>query len=511
MSAPAIAPVGLTTNEPLPGVYLETNFAQGPAVGSGLTRGLLVIANRSSIGTAALDSTIYGPDTPVPLQTEPQMIALGGPGSEAHRMFRRIANVTGGQSGPPVYWLFVTESAGAKATGTITIAGTATGNATHRLWVGDEFVDTGIYVGDTPTVIAAAIAENVNAKLHWAVTAANVAGVLTITAKQNGLRGNWIRFQAAIFAPVSPTTTTTATTDGFMAGGTTSDSNAAALAIILGRWFYQIVSAAEDATQVGALVSQIATQAMALNGLRQRLFFGSVDTPANAITIAVGVNAPRVEMIHHEKNPFTPAELAANNAIVYALEEASELGFRTNFIGYGNTAKTQPYWKVPASRVQSAWPSPATQRSLLQNGITPIAVNSTGSTYIVDRFDTRSLNGATPDPRIREAHKVTITDRFCDGLNARLVAAGDGKVIGDDPPNNGIPGPNMMTPRMVRLLVFQTIDDFASNSKIQNPDQIKAGTIVQRETNPTSRMGIRVPLQTIDNWRQTAAIVDQVA
>lgn len=521
MGAPAIAPVGLTSGEVLPGVYLETNFAQGPAVGSGLTRAILVLCNKLTSGTATVSTEIYGPDTANPLQTEPQAIALAGPGSEGHRMFRRMAAVAGANGGPPVYFLFVAESAGAQATGTITIVGTATGQATHRTFLGDEFVDIGIALGDTPTSIAVNIVAAVNAQNHWPVTASNVAGVVTLTAKQKGLRGNWIRFQALILSNVSIVTTTTGTTDSFLAGGTTSDSNATALATINARWFYQIVSAAEDATQLGALTSQVATQASALNGIRQRVFAGSVDTVANANTIATGLNFARAEIVWSEKNPFTPAELAANNAMVYALEEASELGFRTNFIGYGNDAETQPYWKVPSSRVASARPSPASLRSALINGLTPIGVNGNGSTFIVDRFTTRTLNGALPDPRIRESHKVTITDRFADALSASLSAAMAGRVIGDDPPNGQAPPPNTATPRLVRITLNQILDDFAANAKIQSgvdPNtgvdrlaQQKTSSVVQRETNPTSRMGLRVPLATVDNWRQSAAIVDQVA
>jgi phage tail sheath gpL-like len=521
MPTPAIAPVGLTSGEVLPGIYIEVNFAQGPAIGSGLTRAILVLANRTTDGTATVDTEIYGPDTPVQLQTEAQMILLGGPGSEAHRMFRRMAAITLGQGGPPVYWLFVTESAGAKATGTVTIATNATGVATHRLYVGDEFVDTPIDTGDTPTQIAVKIVAKVNAQTHWAVVATNSAGVVTLTAKQKGLRGNWIRYQAQIITPVSIATTTTATTDAFFTGGTTADSNTTALATIAARWYYHIVSAAEDATQLGAAASQVASQALALTGLRQRLFGGSIDTSSNANSVAVGINNPLVEIIHEEKSPWTPAELAANAAMVYALEEASELGFRTNFIGYGNDAQTKPLWKVPPSRVASAAPSQATLRSLLQNGVTPIATNTNGTTYLVDRFTTRSLNGSQPDPRIREAHKVTIAHRFADAIERRLRVAGAGKTIDDDPPNNAPPIPGTITPRLCRIPLHQTLDEFAINAKIQrgvDPNtgvdrltQQKEGSVVQREANPTSRMGIRVPLQTIDNFRQAAVIVDQVA
>lgn len=521
MTTPAIAPVGLTSSEPLPGIFLEINFAQGPAQGSGLTRAILVLANKTAAGSATPDTVIYGPDTTIQLQTDDQMRALGGPGSEAHRMFQIMAKITGGDGGPPVYWCFVTESVGAKATGTITVATTATGSGTLRIWVGDEYVDTGIATGDTPTVIATAAVANINAKTHWAVTATNIAGVITLTAKNNGLRGNWIRYQSAIVvANSSSIGTTAAVADTFMTGGTTADSNTAALATIAGMWFYQIVSAAEDATQAGALSSQISTMALSSNGKRQRGFVGSIDTSGNAITVAVGINSPRMEMIHGEKLPYTPGELAAHNAMVYALFEADELAFRTNFIGFGNQADTQPFWKLKPSRVASASPTPATQRSLLTNGISPIGTNPNGTTYLVDRFTTRSLNGSTPDPRIRDAHKVTICDRFADRFSARLRASGSNKTIADDPPNNGIPIVGTYTPRLARLDLFQTFNEFAANGKIQsgvNPDtgvdrlvEQKNNSVVQRESSPSSRMGVRVPLQTVDNLRQVAVIVDQV-
>lgn len=510
----AVVPVGLTSTEPTPGIFMEVNFAQGPSVGSGLTRAILVLANKLSAGSATVDTEIYGPDTDTQLQTEPQMIALAGAGSEAHRMFRRMAAVTGGDNGPPIYWLFVTESAGAQATGTVTIATNATGNATHRLWVGDEFVDTGIFTNDTPTTIAAAIVANVNAKTHWPVTAGAVAGVITLTAKQKGLRGNWIRFQAAIIAPSPVGTTTTATTDAFLSGGTTADSNATALATILPRWYYHIVSAAEDATQVGAAASQLATQSLAINGIRQRIFFGSTNTLANTITIAVGVNNPLCEVTWSEKSPWTPAELAANAAVVYAMEEADEVNFRTNFIGYGKSVETAALWKVPAPRAATAWPSPASIRSALNNGITPVGVDTfSRKTFIVDRFTTRSLNGSQPDARIREAHKVTISHRVADVLGRAIADAGDGKVIGDDPPPGLAPPPETITPNIARGILFRVLDRFAGASppKLQRLDETKAASVVQRESDPTSRLGIRCPLATIDNFRQAAIILDQVA
>lgn len=504
----SIVLTGLASNDPVPGVYVETNFAQGPAAGSSAQRPILCLANKLSTGSATVDSVIYGPDTQVPLQTEADMIALAGAGSEAHRMFRRIAAVN---KDTAVYWVFVTESAGTQATGTFVIANAATGNGTHRCYVGDEFVDTSIASGDAVDTIGAAIVVSINAKTHWPVTAAYNSSndTVTLTAKQKGPRGNWIRFMCSITSGIA--TTTGATSDAFLSSGATADSNTTALATILPKRFYYIVSAAEDATQFGALVSQVNTQAAPTTGIRQRAFAGSVDTLANCTTIATGINAARAEVVWSEKAPWTPAELAANAAAVYALFETSP-NPRTNFASFGNDAITSNYWKVARSRTDTAHPTRASIKSALNNGITPIAVNPNGTTYLVNRITSRSLSGSTADYRIRAAHKVTICDFFADDLQAKAVLQNAGKRIANDPPRGARPpGPNVMTPTTFRGQINALLNDYDQNDLLQNLPEIKEGTVVQRETSPTTRMTARIPLQPIDNLEQIAVSVDQVA
>jgi phage tail sheath gpL-like len=492
MSA-SIVLTGLASNDPVPGVYIETNFAQGQATGASGSRDILVLANRLSTGGGTSDTVIYGPDTQIPCQTEADIISLAGAGSEAHRMFRRIAAVN---KDTKVYWLFVAPSAGTQATGTFVIANAATGNGIHELWIGDEQVETTIASGDAVDTIGAAIVVSVNAKTHLPVTASYNAGTdtVTLTAKQPGPRGNWIRFQARVTAGIA--TTTTATTEAFLAGGATADSNTNALATILSRRFYYIVSAAEDATQLGALVSQVNTQAAPTTGIRQRVFAGSVDTLANCTTVATGINAARAEIVWSEKSPWTPSELAANQAAVVALFEASD-NPRTNFASFGNDAVTVNYWKVPRPRLDSAVPTRTSIKSALNNGISPIGVNPNGTTYLVNRITSRSLSGSTADYRIRPAHKVTICDFFADDLQAKAALQNAGKRIASDPPQGAkLPGPLVVTPSIFRGQII---------------DEIKAGLVVQRETTPSTRLSARIPLQAVDNLEQMAIAVDQVA
>jgi len=502
----SIVLTGLSANDPVPGAYLEINFAQGEAAGASAARPILLMGNKTSAGSATADSVIYGPDTATPCQTEADVISLFGAGSELHRMFRRVVKVNRDTA---IYFIAVTESAGTAASLTVTLANDATGNGNLRFWCGDEYVDTAITTGDTATVIGAALETNVNAMTHWPITASNSTGTVTMTAKLKGPRGNQIRIRTLITSGIA--TTATRGAGAVLASGATADSNTTALATILPRRFYYIVSAAGDATQFGALVTQVGTQAAPTTGIRQRAFAGSQDSLSNTNTIATGINSARAEIAWQLNSDLTGAELAANHAAVVALFEAERVPRPLhNFSGFGNDAATQPYWVIPAPLSGSA-PTRANIKSALQNGVTPIASNANGTTYMVKRITTRSLSGSTADYRIRDAHKVTVCDFFGDDLIAKTVLNFAGKDLADDPPQGARqPGPQVVTPSRYQAAVFRLINDYDENDQLKNVAAIKAGTIVQRETSPSTRISALIPLQPIDIADTFALMVNQV-
>ena len=505
----SIALTGLAANDFTPGNYLEINFAQGAASLGTAVYAILILANRTSAALATPDTVVYGPgaNSPLPLVTTTDMINLGGQGGEAHRMFRRITNIN---TITPVYCVFVTESAGAAALQAVTFTGAATANGSVRTYIGDEFVDTAITNGDTAIAIAANVSSSINSKLDWAVTAANGGlAICTITAKQKGLRGNWLRGSSVVLG-TGVGTTSSVTAQLFFTGGTTADSNVAALATILPSRFYYIVSAAEDATQLGAVASQVNTQALPTVGIRQRVVGGSVDTSGNATTIATGLNNARAELIWMQNSDWTPSELAANSAAIYALGEAQTV-IRVNYDGYGNDPVSQATWKVPYPRSGTS-PTRATIKAALNNGLTPIGINANGSTYLVARITTRSLSGTNNDYRIRDAHKVSICDFYGDDLLNKFALQFSGKKIAADPlPGQRIPGNDVVTQRIAKAAINKLTSDYGDKFLLQNPEQIQAATIVLIESSPNTRMSAKIPLQTIDLLHQFALSIDQVA
>lgn len=519
----AIVLVGLGAQWAVPGTYFELDFAQGPVAGFGGLRKILLLGNATAAGTATRDTVVYGPDTQTTCQTETDVIGLFGVGSQLHRMFLRFAAIN---TVSPLYFLAVTASAGIAASITETIATTATSAGNHRTWCVDQFVDTTINTGDTPTTIAANIVASVNSQTRWPVTASPAAGVITYTAKIAGPEGNWIRMQALI-TPTTATigTTTTLTANTFLTSGATADVNTTALTTIASARYFYIVSGDSDATNLGRLVTQVNSQALPLNGIRQNVVFGSMDTLANTITVCTGLNAARAECVWGNSTDFTPAELAANNCAIYALlEQGSPFGVaRKNFSNFPASSSDQTQWIVAAGRAGvGGSPTPTQQQSALQNGISPIAVSGSGS-YLVKRCTTRSMNGAVNDFRVRDKHKVIVCDYWCDDAGTIIATQFGGKDLLPDPvQGQPPPPPTATTPKRLAGAVKSLTSNYGSQSQWSYPpgetplagespaDTINRLTIVQAETNPPTRMSVLVGLSPVNILDQVATLAQQV-
>lgn len=508
MSVPILL-TGLSANDPVPGVYFQINHAVGEGSTATAEYALLFLGNKTSSGDATVDTEIYGPTSVLPLLTEDNWISRFGVGSELHRMYRASALVS-----PNVtrYAVAVTESAGANATGTITFTGTATAAGDVRVYVGNDYVDVVISSGDVIATIATNTAAAINQKINWGVTASAALGVVTVTAKQKGPRGNEFRYMARVSTGI--TTAVTPTTDTAFSGGTTADSFTNALATILPKRYYYIVSPTSDSTLNGAILTQVNSVALPLNGnLTERIVAGSTDTFANVTSAAIAANGARMDIIHSEKNPMTSCEIAAHMATIFLVGEDSD---ETNFAGYGQDAQSAAVFGIPAPRLASVHPTRTQIKSALNNGISPIAVNASGKAYLVNRITTRSLNGSTNDYRIRDSHKVTVCDKYAD-VGKTLIANRYARCkIGNNPSSNSPPpidtsGKPVVYPQLIKQCLGEVVDQFESRRLVENGAEIKAGIVCQRETDPSTRITAIVNLQTIDNFYQAGFITNQVS
>lgn len=89
-----------------------------------------------------------------------------------------------------IWCLPLANETGVAASGTVTITGTATETGLLNLYIGGTRVQSVVTAAATPTVAAAALAVKINASPDLPVTAAAVAGVVTLTCKWVGESGN---------------------------------------------------------------------------------------------------------------------------------------------------------------------------------------------------------------------------------------------------------------------------------------------------------------------------------
>jgi phage tail sheath gpL-like len=187
--------------------------------------------------------------------------AFFGQGSIGDRMCRayRRANKT-----QPLFAIALDDvGGGAQATGTITIAGTATASGTLALYVGGQRVPVAVTNGMTAAACATAIAAAITANPDLEVTAAAVAAVVTCTARHRGAVGNDIDLRVNRFlddfTPAGLTVTIVA-----MASGATNPNVQQALDAIAGEWFTDIVMPWTDGANITALATELAARYRAM-------------------------------------------------------------------------------------------------------------------------------------------------------------------------------------------------------------------------------------------------------
>ena len=261
-------------------------------------------------------------------------------------------------------------------------------------------------------------------------------------------------------------------------------------------------------------------------GIRQRAVFGSMDTAANTNTVAIGLNAPRAECVWGNATDWQPLELAANAAALYMLLEAgAPFGVaRKNFSNFPTSATDQTSWQVTPGRggVGGA-PTTAQLVSALNNGVTPISINTQGQAYLVKRITTRSLNGTTADYRIRDAHKVSVCDYWCDDTQSVLQQQFGGKdLLPDLQVGNPAFPPQATSPRIVGGAIKSMVQNYGNAGQWSYPpgltalpgqtpaDVIIANMIVQQEINPPTRVSALAPLSPVNILDQIALLAQQV-
>jgi phage tail sheath gpL-like len=491
-------------------------MAQGPSSAAvGAREACLVMPFIAGTGTYTA-ATVYE------VKNEKDAEDGGGAGSPLHRGARKFLQMN---KTTRLWALPVTETGGGGAPTpadvdiTWTTNASAAGNTTLR--VGDTDNTVSFVANDTPTTIAAAMVALINTRTFLPVTAANVAGVLTLTAKLDGVsQGDGtldvIQTRVKIDAGVSTTVATAGalgqTTAGVDGTNTEATNLTTALAAITARRIYYLINSANDGASWDNLASHILTKSAPNPGLRSVGIVASGAAQAGVQTLAIADNYERLQVVHQEAGDHDGAELASAMGAIRALHENTDPTY--NFAGFSGAG-----WRINPGYLDADWPTATEQNDAINDGVTPIA-SVPGASYVVMSVNTRSKTavGGVDDFRGTETHRLSECDFFTDRLltlwnqqfqgtklaSDSLLASGE-----VDPNQKQIKG--VTKPSTVEKAIVDLLRDEEEAGNLQDVDaSVESLRVVRSDTN-ASRIESAIDLHVIDHAHQFTARVAEVS
>ena len=339
---------------------------------------VVIIAQRTAPAAAAAN-----PDTGklYAVRDEVEVAVKSGYGSQAHLMARAAI-----KANPYADLSMITladNAAGVAASGTITVAGTASSAGYVRMLLANaEPIDVAVSAAATAGNVAKAIADAVNLRQDLPVTAAAAAAVVTVTAKNKGVAGNFIRLDAQSFATgITPTVAA-------MSQGALNADITPALTAIAAEGHDIIVLACDDDANLLKLRDHLDMLASPMEKRWAIGIYGQNGSLATATTQSKRLNNGFMYNVWYRGTPSQPCELAAAFAAVTAGEEDPARPLNDLVLkGIGVCAPEQK-----ALRTE--------QENALYNGVLPIHTGPDGTTAQIVRAVstyTVSANGAADE------------------------------------------------------------------------------------------------------------------
>jgi phage tail sheath gpL-like len=447
------------------------------------------------------------PDVPIPIGSLAQAEHQFGAGSELARMFyayykNNFAN--------EVWALPMLQPTGAvAATGTITITAAPTAAGTIQLYICGSYVPVNVGTTDTPTTIAAAIADAINnyeGDSSLPVSATAAAGVVTLTALFKSINGNEITVGLNYYGGLGGENTPVGLgislpAAGVLQGGTGTPVWDLAISNLGESPFEYVAMPYTDSQSLFDWDQEYGFTDSGRWGW-QRQLFGHVLSArrgdyTNQIIWGDTQNSPVISVMSFETASPSPCfEWAA----AYAAKAQRAL----------INDPARPLQSLALNNVKAA---PLHQRydfpelnSLASNGLAIQQTGSDGQPMILREQNLYQLNlfGAPDDAyelvttlatlaKLMRNQKQAITSKY-----PRHKLADDGTKFG--------PGQAIVTPSIIKSeLINQYLQDMY-NGLVENLVQFKAHLLVERDPNDPNRLNVLYPPDVINQLRIFAVL-----
>jgi phage tail sheath gpL-like len=446
-----------------------------------------------------------------------------GRGSELHRMALKVFE----QYKAATLWCCPVAENGSntKASATLTFVGSATAAGTIRLMIAGKQIDVGYASGDTVTTIATACATAIRDQgLDLPVTAQFAAGVLTVTARNGGPRGNDLAFRAyhvngndVIAIGTSTTANGTAATitgSGKLASGATADSATNALAAIANTKFDRIAVAFNDTTNIAAVGSQVDTMAAIDTMKWQQVIAGSIKSPSNATADAATLNKSRIQLVAAENCDATPGEMAAQVAAARLIGNAVTGG---SVIGEATDPATNldgcSLKSIPVQAAPGDIPTGTEIETMLNNGVTPLVPDPSNPGYLMicRSITTRHKNGSFFDYSVLDTSNVTVLDHAAETIQIDWSITFAACKLGVDAADGTPPKiSKVVRPSDIKARTLYLLKSLESQGIVRNVDNHLSE--LQAVPHPTvvGRVDLEIPVEPIPGLHLIGGNVRQV-
>lgn len=453
-----------------PGKYFEFNTKLAVRTLPANAQRVLVIGQRLAAGSVpAL--------TAVDVYSDAEAAAYFGEGSIAHRMARAAIKAYA--------YLALTvialddPQAGVKASGTVTLAGTATGSGLVTLQVGDDLVQVAAASGNAAADIAAALAAQAAKQPDLPVTAAAAGGVLTLTAKHAGELGNQIPLAAT-----SDAAGITATPAAMSAGAGTPDI-ASALAAAFGAGHDILIVAGNSQAELTALRTHLDAVSGPLEQRGAIGIYGVTGTLAQGTTLAGQINSGRISGGLLPYSPSLPWEVGAAYGAVVASEEDPARPLNTLPL----TGIAVPPLDKRLGRVE--------QETSLHNGCTPLEVGPGGVVQIVRAVSTYTLDPqGVEDVSLLDLTTIRTLDYVRKAVRERISLRFPREKL------------SARTPDKVRSEILDVLVKLEDLEIVEEVAANKDGVVVERDLQDVNRLNAKIPVDIVNGLHVFAGRID---
>ncbi|WP_448144610.1 phage tail sheath subtilisin-like domain-containing protein [Pseudomonas silesiensis] len=467
----------------VPLFYAEVDNSQANSAGSSMPRLIVAQVNDDAaapeIGQLTLVSSLG------------LAKSIGGVGSMLAQMYE-----TWRRSDPAgEVWCLPILGEGEQATGTVTITGSATEGGELNLYLGGRRVRATVTKGATPTAVATALAAAVNAA-GLSVTAAAVAGVVTLTCKWSGVSGNDLMLQLNRLGRNNGEDTPSGLTVvlAAMSGGVGAPDVAVALASLGDEPFEFICAPWADATSLDAWKAFMDDSIGRWSWAKQ--LYGHVYTAKRGTLgelVALGAARNDQHATIHGFETSCP-DPVWNVAAAYAARTAV-------FISADPARPTQ------SGDLSGVIPAPAGERftlterqSLLNRGIAT-AYFGGGAQRIERAITSYQLNAYDqPDDSYLDSEPLHQSAYVIGYLKSRVTSKYGRHKLGNDGTRFGA-GQAIVTPNVIRAELIAGYYALELLGIVENAEAFAANLVVERSSSNPNRINVLYPPDLVNQLR----------